>query len=133
MLGVPSGDDACGHHRALTAQWDKTDACIGVALGNTFGEHRHSGPRRDRQQDPLDVTVWHLDQRRRNAGGATRREDSVIERPIGIPGKHDDALWGDLRQIHVGFHGMLVTDREDRDGSLLAQRCHANSGRRDGQ
>jgi hypothetical protein len=130
VLGVPRGDDAGRQGRALTFQWDETNACIRVALGDTFGEHRHPGSRRNGQQDPVDLTVWHLDQRRRNAGGAARRQHGVIERPVGIPGEHDDAFWSDPLEGDVRLDGVLVTNGEHRNGSLLTEWCHANSGRR---
>ena len=124
---------AVAQDRALAVQRDEANAGIGVALADAFGEQSHPGPRGNRQQHPVDLTVWHLDQRRRNSGGATGRQDSVIKRPIGIAGKHDDALWSDLLQADVWLHGVLVTDGEHRDGALLAERCHAKSGRRNGQ
>jgi hypothetical protein len=121
VLGVPRGDDAGRQGRALTCQRDETNACIRVALGDTFGEHRHSGSRRNRQQDPVDLTVWHLDQRRRDAGGATRRQHGVIKRPVGVARKHDDAFWSDALQGNVRLDGVLVADGEHRNGSLLTE------------
>ena len=61
----------------------------------------------------------HLDQGRRNAGVATGREDGVIKRPVGVAGEHDDAFWGDLLQGDVRLHGVVVTDWEHGNGSLL--------------
>jgi len=49
VLGVRRRDDAGRHGRAITFQWDESNAGIRVALGDTFGEDRHPGSRRDRQ------------------------------------------------------------------------------------
>ena len=57
----------------------------------------------------------------------------VIKRPVGIAGEHDDAFWSDLLQADVRLHGVLVTDGEHRNGSLLTEWGHANSGRGDRQ
>jgi hypothetical protein len=133
VLGIPRGDEPRCQDRALAVQGDETNAAGGVALADAFREHRHPGARRNRQQRTLDLSVWYFDQRRRNAGMPTGRQNSVMKWPINIAGKHDYALWGDLIQADMRLHGVIVIHRKHRHSSLRPERCHANSVRGKGQ
>ena len=73
VLGVSRGDDRSRQDRALAVQRDETNARVGVAFADTFGEQRHPGSGCNRQQQPVDLTERHLDQCRRNAGVTTGR------------------------------------------------------------
>src|SRR5207302_4291382 len=44
-----------------------------------------------------------------------------------------DAFWGDLLEADVRLHGVVVTDWEHGNGSLLTEWGHADSGGGDGQ
>jgi hypothetical protein len=133
VLGIPRGDERCCQDRALAVQRDETNTGGGVALADAFREHGHPGARRNRQQRTLDLPVWYFDQRRRNAGIATGRQNSVMKWPINIAGKHDYALWGDLVQADMRLHSVIVVHRKHGHGSLGTERRHANSVRGNGQ